>query len=65
MNKRILAWIVAVGLMLFTQGTALASTWTAGASQPARSTVSLRTSLSGEVVRQVNQERVRRGGGTE
>lgn len=50
--------------MLFTQGTALASTWTAGASQPARSTVSLRTSLSGEVVRQVNQERVRRGLGT-
>lgn len=50
--------------MLFTQGTALASTWTAGASQPARSTVSLRTSLSDEVVRQVNQERVRRGLGT-
>ena len=50
MNKRILAWIVAVGLMLFTQGTALASTWMAGASQPARSTVSLRTSLSDEVV---------------
>ena len=50
--------------MLFTQGTALASTWMAGASQPARSTVSLRTSLSGEVVRQVNQERVRRGLGT-
>lgn len=64
MNKRRLAWIVAVGLMLFTQGTALASTWTAGASQPARSTVSLRTSSSGEVVRQVNQERVRRGLGT-
>jgi len=64
LNKRILAWIVAVGLMLFTQGTALASTWMAGASQPARSTVSLRTSLSGEVVRQVNQERVRRGLGT-
>jgi len=61
LNKRILAWMLAVGMMLFTLGTALASTWTASASQTARSTVSVRTSLADEVVRQVNQERARRG----
>lgn len=61
MNKRILACLLAVGLMLVTQGAALASTWTAGASQTARSTVAVRTSLADEVVRQVNQERARRG----
>lgn len=64
MNKRMLAWLVAVGLMLFTQGPALASTWTGSASQTVRSTVSVRVSLAGEVVRQVNQERARRGLGT-
>lgn len=62
MYKRILAWLLAVGLMLTTQG--VASAWTASASQTARSTVSVRTSLAGEVVRQVNLERARRGLGT-
>jgi len=53
--------MLAIGLMLFTHGAALALTWTASAAQTTRSTVSVRTSLSGEVVRQVNQERARRG----
>ena len=64
MYKRILAWLLAVGLMLITQGVALAPAWTASASQTARSTVSVRTSLAAEVVRQVNLERARRGLGT-
>lgn len=64
MYKRILAWLLAVGLMLITQGVALAPAWTASASQTARLTVSVRTSLAAEVVRQVNLERARRGLGT-
>ena len=64
MYKRILAWLLAVGLMLITQGVALAPAWTASASQTARSTVSVRASLAAEVVRQVNLERARRGLGT-
>ena len=53
--------MLAFGLMLFTQGSALASTWTTCVAQPTRSTVSVKDSLADEVVRQVNRERASRG----
>ena len=61
MNKRILALLLAVGIMLVVHEGAIALTWAGSAAQSARSTVAVKTSLSGEVVRQVNRERTGRG----
>ncbi len=61
MNKRILALLLAVGIMLVAHEGAIALTWAGSDAQSVRSTVAVRTSLSGEVVRQVNRERTGRG----
>ena len=47
--------------MLVAHEGAIALTWAGSAAQSARSTVAVKTSLSGEVVRQVNRERTGRG----
>lgn len=61
MNKKILVLLLVVGILLVTHEQTMAVTWAWSAAQSTRSTVAARASMADEVVRQVNQERARRG----